>query len=64
VTAHRLGQGRWLGHIDVEVQLDRKASRDAVIAKAEQFLGGRPEWVRRVRVTNLAFGQWGVRFYR
>lgn len=61
MPSHRLGYGRWAGYVDVEVVLHRHASRKEVVATARAGIKFEP---RRVRVTNLMYGQWGVRFYR
>ena len=60
MTRHRLGYGRYAGHVDVEVIMDRRAKREDVIAAALPGIKFTP---RRTRVTNLVGGQWGVRFY-
>lgn len=61
MSGHRLGFGRWAGYVDVEVVLHRGSARDDVVEAARAGIRFEP---RRVRVTNLGGGQYGVRFYR
>jgi hypothetical protein len=57
--------GRWTGYVDVEVQAPRTLDRDAVIQQALAALEPSRHRLKpkRVRVTNLFGGQFGVRFY-